>query len=331
MAVGITENAPSAPPLEALNPATDLHHVNFIVTLDSNRYSEPIPAKKTSINDSESLRRIINEKINCDANGYHIINDVDELEFRQLIEFLENKNLPFKDQNHRLQMFAVAKQFNCPELQIHCIREVDANLNVSNVITVYRSLWFYGSLTSHKDPIDRKAKNNIKKNACTPDEYLTFLVFNVLQFISMNAETVLLSEEIDNLSFKEFENIVKQEDLLLHSEMVLINALTRWSREECRRKNIELTHENERTVLGELCYVPRYVLHIDFMQSLILKLNFPFLLFFLSLTQISHIETMRIRIGLQKCSIFGSKRNKFNSRSLRWQKVRFNRRTIEYA
>lgn len=263
MAVGITENAPSAPPLEALNASTDLHHVNFIVALDSNRNSEPIPAKKTSINGSESLRRIINEKINCDAKGNHIINNVDESEFRQLIEFLENKKLRFKDQNHRLQMFSVAKQFNCPELQIYCIREVDANLNVSNVITVYRSLWFYGSLTSHNDRrIDRKAKNNIKKNSCTPDEYLTFLVFNVLQFIGMNAENVLLSEEIDNLSFKEFENIMKQEDLLLRSELVLINALTRWSREECRRKNIELTRENERTVLcGELCYAPRYVLH----------------------------------------------------------------------
>lgn len=73
----------------------------------------------------------------------------------------------------------------------------------------------------------------------------------------MNAENVLLSEEIDHLGFKELENIVKKDDLILHSEMVLINALTRWSREECRRRNMELTHENERRVLGELCYAPR--------------------------------------------------------------------------
>lgn len=247
---------PSAPPLDSIT-ATDLSQVHFVVALDASTHSEPISAKIAAINASENLRRIINEKVNCDNKGNHIIRDVTESEFRQFIEYLENKKLDFKDQNHRLQMFNVAKQYNCPDMQIYCLREVDVNLNVSNVITVYRTLWFYGSLTSQKGSIDRKSKGSSKKVTYTPDEFLTCLVYNVLQFINMNAENVLLSEEIDQLRFKEFENIVKQDDLLLRSEMVLINALTRWSREECRRKNIELTHENERTVLGELCYAPR--------------------------------------------------------------------------
>lgn len=249
---------PSAPPLESVGPI-DVNEIRFVVVaVDSSTTSQPISAQTSAINASESLRRIINEKINCDSKGNHIIRDVSESEFRQLIEFLETKKLQFKDQNHRLQMFNVAKQYNCADMQIFCLREVDANLDVSNVIIVYRTLWFYGSLTANKDQIDRKTKKtHIKKANFTPEEFLTYLVYNVLQFISMNAENVLLSEEIDELRFKEFENIVKQDDLLLRSEMVLINALTRWSRAECRRKNIELTFENERTVLGELCYVPR--------------------------------------------------------------------------
>ena len=267
MALGITlddssqnqsqQITPSAPPLESMGPV-DVNQVRFVVAVDATTHSQPISAQTAAINASESLRRIINEKINCDSKGNHIIRDVEESEFRQLIEFLEKKKLQFTDQNHRLQMFNVAKQYNCAEMQIYCLREVDANLDVSNVITVYRTLWFYGSLTAHKDPIDRK-KTNLKKANYTPEEFLTYLVFNVLQFINMNAENVLLSDEIDELRFKEFENIVKQDDLLLRSEMVLINALTRWSRAECRRKNIELTFENERTVLGELCYAPRFV------------------------------------------------------------------------
>lgn len=252
---------PSAPPLESLG-TVDVNQVRFVVALDATTNSQPILAQTAALNASESLRRIINEKVNCDSKGNHIIRDVTEAEFRQMIEFLETKKLQFKDQNHRLQMFNVAKQYNCADMQIYCLREVDANLDVSNVITVYRTLWFYGSLTAHKDSIDRK-KTNFKKGNYTPEEFLTYLVFNVLQFINMNAENVLLSEEIDELRFKEFENIVKQDDLLLRSEMVLINALTRWSRAECRRKNIELTFENERTVLGELCYVPRFVFHFD--------------------------------------------------------------------
>lgn len=249
--------APSAPPLDESDDPVDVNQVRFVVALDPSTHSQPISAQTEAINASESLRRIINEKTNCDSKGNHIIQDVTEPEFRQLIEFLEKKKLTLTDQNHRLQMFNVAKLFNCADMQIYCLREVDANLDVSNVIMVYRTLWFYGSLK--KDVITRKVKANSKKVNYTPEEFLTYLVFNVLQFINMHAENVLLSDEIDELQFKEFENIVKQDDLLLHSEMVLINALTRWSRAECRRKNIELSFENERTVLGELCYAPRYV------------------------------------------------------------------------
>lgn len=247
---------PSAPPLESASTANG-NYVNFVVVLNSSNNSEPISAKKSAVDASEGLRRIINEKNNCDNKGNHIIRGVAEDDFKLLIEFLETKKIPLKDQNQRLQMFSVAKLYNCPELMVYCLREVDANLNVSNVLTVYRTLWFYGSLTSQKNPMDKKSKD--KKKTYSPEEYLTFLVYNVLQFINMNAENVMLADELEELGFKELENLVKQDDLILHSEMVLINALTRWSRAECRRKNLELTHENERRVLGELCYAPRFV------------------------------------------------------------------------
>lgn len=244
---------PTAPPLEQPSNDNNASYVNFVV-VHNNTNGNPIAAKKSAIDASEGLRRIINENVNRDSYGNYLIRGVDENDFKQLIEYLEKKKLQFKDQTHRLQIFAVAKTYNCPELMIYCLREVDANLNVSNVIEVYRTLWFYGSLTSQKNPFDRKAKG---KRIYTPEEYLAFLVFNVLQFINMNAENVLQSDEIGELTFKELENIVRQDDLLLRSEIVLINALIKWSREECRRKNIELTHENERRVLGELCYAPR--------------------------------------------------------------------------
>lgn len=257
--------APSAPTLEAIGGEPNSNYVGFVVSLSPTSRSEPIMAKLPAIDASEGLRRIINERINCDDKGNFIIAGVSEADFRQLIEYLETKSLHFRDQSHRLQIFAVAKQYNCSELQIYCLREVDANLNVSNVIEVYRTLWFYGSLTSQKNPFDKKLNKAKNKQTTatataatiTPEEYLTYLVYNVLQFINMNAESVLLSDDIDQLTFKELENLVKQDDLILNSEMVLINALTKWSREECRRKNIELSPENERQVLGELCYAPR--------------------------------------------------------------------------
>lgn len=247
--------APSAPPAEAAR-STDLKNVRFVVGLGGSA-SQPIPANIAAINASESLRRLINENTHRDTKGNHVIQDVPESEFRQLIEYLEVKKLRFTDQNHRLQMFAVARQYNCPEMQLYCLGEVDANLDVANVLTVYRTLWYYGSLTSHKESLHGRTKRNAKRLSYTPDEFLTLLVYNVLQYISMHADSVLQQIAIDELSFKELEKIVKQEDLVLCSEMVLINALTRWSQAECRRKGIELSQENERMVLGEMIYAPR--------------------------------------------------------------------------
>lgn len=243
--------APSAPPLDAITTQNS-NYVYFVIGA-----GEPIPARRIACEASTRFRRIINENSNCDSKGNHIIRDANESEFRQMIEYLETQKLSFNDQNHRLQIYSLAKHYDCSDLMIYCLREVDENLNVSNVLIVYRTLWFYGSLTTQKNPYETKAKGNQKKIIYSPEEYLTFLVYNVQQFINMNAENVLLSEEIDHLGFKELENIVKQDDLIINSEMVLINALTRWSREECRRRNIELSHENERRVLGELCYAPR--------------------------------------------------------------------------
>lgn len=273
---GSTQNrspAPSAPPLESMN-AVDLAEVQFVVALNETTNSQPITAQTTSINASENLRRIINERKNCDSTGHFIISDLTENEFRDLFEYLENKKLEFRDQNHRLQMYNVARNYKCVDMQIYCLREIDAHLDVSNVITVYRTLWFYSPLTN-KEPMDRKAKTNMKKANHTPEEYLDFLVFNVFQFINMNAETVLLSEEIDDLNYNELENIVKQEDLLLRSEIVLINALARWSRAECRRRNIELTSENERRVLANLCHAPRFVFSFSFLFNFS-PIQFPF-------------------------------------------------------
>lgn len=247
--------APSAPPPET-NRSIDLKNVRFVVGRGDNA-SQPIPANITAINASESLRRLINENTQRDTKGNHVIQDVSESEFRQLIEFLEVNKLPFTDQNHRLQMFSVARQYNCPSMQLYCLSEVDANLDVSNVLSVYRTLWYYGSLTSHKDSLQGRCKRNAKPMSYSPDDFLTLLVYNVLQYISMHAECVLQQVGMDALSFKELEKIVKQDDLVLSSEMVLINALTRWGQEECRRKGIELTQENARTVLGEMIYAPR--------------------------------------------------------------------------
>lgn len=283
------ENAPSAPPLDTIT-TPDTNYVYFVVS-----ESEPIPARRIACDASTRLRRIINENSNCDSKGNHLIRDATESEFRQMIEFLEMQKLAFRDQNHRLQIYSLAKHYDCSDLMIYCLREVDANLNASNVLTVYRTLWFYGSLTAQKNPYENRTRGNQKKITYSPEEYLSFLVYNVQQFINMNAESVLLSEEIGHLGFKELENIVKQEDLIINSEMVLINALTRWSREECRRRTLELTHENERRVLGELCYAPRFAI-------IATRLAPPSIEFRFSM-QVSDAEAMRVRISVQKYSI----------------------------
>lgn len=183
------------------------------------------------------------------------------MSFKPLYRFLETKFIKFQDTQHTLELLEIASRYRCPELEVKCVKELDMFLNDKSVIKVFRALWLYNSIippVKAKD-LRGKSRQKAKEIEYTPEEYFAALLNNCLQLIEMHAETIFQQPEMTKLTFKELEMIVKRDALQMPYETVLYDLLSSWSKEECLRKNIDITSENRRRVLGALCFTPHYL------------------------------------------------------------------------
>lgn len=232
---------PTAPHLPSDSNNEPIDYVTFLI----NGTDTIIANRNAILANSIELARIVNET--RPSNGCYPIAGISANDFEALVKFCENKFIKIDDIDDGLRKLEAAKRFLCPTLVRRCVRDVDLKLTASNVIRVFRLVRYYVvSATPSKKPIDKK----------TPDECLESLLYNVFQYIDMNADLVLQRDEFLDLSFSEIEMILRR-DHLMTSEVVLFNLIANWSRVECQRRNLDLTSDNRRRVLGSLCYVPR--------------------------------------------------------------------------
>lgn len=267
---------PTAPPLVQINQEGDDFsnpdlYVDFLILGNKENWS--VRAEKKPILDSNTqLAHLVNGTASSSAtvvDGKFVVRDVDKDNFEIFVRYLETKFIKFHSATHMLQMLELASRFQCRQLEIHSVKELDLNLTIDHVVEVFRALWYYNSIIPSKAVTggdqQKKKKLQKKKKDCppeapvTPEEYFAALLGNCLQLIDMHAEEVFGQDAMLALRFEELEMIVKREALQMSSEMVLLDLLAKWSREECLRKNLELTEENRRRVLGALCYSPRYL------------------------------------------------------------------------
>ena len=82
------------------------------------------------------------------------------------------------------------------------------------------------------------------------------LVDKCLKFIDNNAEEVFASEDFLNLDQRTL-NLLLARDTLCIKESRVFQAVNRWSEEECRKREYEVTIENKRAVMGEALYLIR--------------------------------------------------------------------------
>ncbi|XP_062541647.1 uncharacterized protein LOC134209659 [Armigeres subalbatus] len=265
---------PTAPPLVQINAegddpnsSADLY-VDFLILGNKENYS--VRAEKKPVLDSNTqLAHMINGAVSSTTvvDGKYVVRDVDKDNFEIFVRYLETKFIKFYSATHMLQMLELASRFQCRQLEIHCVKELDLNLKIDHVLEVFRALWYYNSITpvksleavQQKNKKRRPRKNEKPEGPVTPEEYFAALLKNCLQLIDMHAEDVFAQEAMLALRFKELEMIATRDSLQMSSEMVLLDLLANWSREECMRKNLELSDENRRRVLGALCYAPHYL------------------------------------------------------------------------
>ncbi|XP_058123995.1 uncharacterized protein LOC131281677 [Anopheles ziemanni] len=260
---------PTAPPMAS--PADGGQFVDFLVLGNKENYL--VRAERKAILDSNTgLAQILANS--GGPGGKCVVRDVNRNNFETFLRYLETRFIKFVSPTHTLEMLVLATRYQCPQLEIHCVKELDLNLNVDHVLEVYRALWFYNSVpsaavTPNSGAARRRTRccptrrnreaNGAARGPVTPEEHFAALLANCLQLIDMHAEQVLSQEAMMALRFPELEMIVKRDALQLSSETVLLDLLARWSLEDCKRKNIDPTAENRRRALGALCYAPRYL------------------------------------------------------------------------
>ena len=97
--------------------------------------------------------------------------------------------------------------------------------------------------------------------------------------IDKHASHVLESDEFEDISLELLKHIITRDSLqiqsgetsimmpytffipfhLLFSELIILDAVDRWSHRQCRRRHMAITAENKRFVLGEARFLIRYL------------------------------------------------------------------------
>jgi hypothetical protein len=241
--LGNPQQAPTAPPLTDL--AND-SYVDFIILGNKENYS--VRADRISIlNSNTELSRLVRaDKLTINHSNINASN------FEALIRFIETKFIRFSDDyRNTLNILELASTYQCQELEIACVKELDAKLTVESAIDIYKAMRYYST----------KALQVVKTaKPVTAEDFLNAMYFNSLQFIDQHAEEILPQPDMLNLRFEELEVITKRDALQIPSETIIFELLADWSSKECERKMIEPSVENRRKVLGGLIYTPRFLL-----------------------------------------------------------------------
>lgn len=148
---------PTAPPAFLMHGHTNVStvvpvipspYIDFIVVNGDDRYMIRCE-RKAVLENSVELAKLIRAGPNSGRKGdnHFQISNVDKNDFELVIRFLETKFVRYRDHLHILKILELADRFNCPDLVIHCIRDLDLQLTSAVVIDIFRSLWFYQSIS----------------------------------------------------------------------------------------------------------------------------------------------------------------------------------------
>ncbi|XP_036337245.1 uncharacterized protein LOC118747319 [Rhagoletis pomonella] len=149
---------PTAPPAFLMHGHTNVStvvpvipspYIDFIVVNGDDRCMIRCE-RKAVLENSVELAKLIRAGPNSGRKGdnHFQISNVDKNDFELVIRFLETKFVRHRDHLHILKILELADRFNCPDLVIHCIRELDLQLTSAVVIDILRSLWFYQSISA---------------------------------------------------------------------------------------------------------------------------------------------------------------------------------------
>ena len=123
-----------------------------------------------------------------------------------------------------MSVLYAAKKYMLPTLSKRCTEFMERNINEETVCMLLEQSAFFG-----EDKLKQKC----------------------LSYIKRHAEAVLKSEAFARITHRTLLQLVECEKLST-SELAIFQACLTWSQTECVRKDLEITPENQRQVLGNV-------------------------------------------------------------------------------
>lgn len=156
-----------------------------------------------------------------------------------------------------------AYKFLCPPLAERCAKRLDDMLDAGVALEILRDLRFLCARlpgAASAPPLPALTDDAAARLLAQCSRWCDSLAHNALLVLDDNADAALTDERLEELTYEDLALIVKRDTLRVSNELVLVEALSRWSTAACKRTKRELTPSNKRAALGELAYCPRYLL-----------------------------------------------------------------------
>lgn len=192
-----------------------------------------------------------------------VVDYIDRRGFEQLLRYHYCEPTQLNSVGTARCALDAAYKFLCPPLAERCARRLDEMLDAGVALEILRDLRFLCARlpgAASAPPLPALSDDAAARTLAQCSRWCDSLAHNALLVLDDNADIALTDERIEELTYEDLMLIVKRDTLRVSSELVLAEALSRWSTAVCKRTKRELTPANKRAALGELAYCPRYLL-----------------------------------------------------------------------
>lgn len=192
-----------------------------------------------------------------------VVDYVDRRGFEQLLRYQYCEPTQLNSVATARCTLDAAHKFLCPHLAERCARRLDEMLDAGAALEVLRDLRYLCARlpgAASAPPLTALTNDLAARLLSQCSRWCDSLAHNALLVLDDNADAALSDERLEELTYEDLALIVKRNTLRVSSELILAEALARWSTAACKRTKRELTSANKRAALGELGYCPRYLL-----------------------------------------------------------------------
>lgn len=153
----------------------------------------------------------------------------------------------------------VACKYQNDSLVEICIKYLDLQLDVTNVLTVYKKLSKYCSNAHTNAPCAPVYNATIpNETAIRIQNLCSDLLHNCLVMIDAYAVEVMTREEFECLEKDDMMTIVSRDSLQINDELILFDCIVRWLKCECRKLGKLVNTETRVELLGDLIFKVRF-------------------------------------------------------------------------